>query len=103
MKILEKLNLMKQIEKDNKQHVEDWKRKNMKIWVADYAYIDRDGIKRNSADDGSDRNEFTIQIEALDIQSALDEAKRTLLEKAAEEGWQEVKIIDVGICNENVW
>ena len=104
MKIREKLNLMKQIDKDNKQHVEDWKRKNMKIWVADYGFIDRDGVKHDEEGDevfpyGSNR----IQIEALDIQSALDEAKKQLLAMASNRDWQEVRIYDVGICNDNIW
>ena len=45
MNTLDKLHMMKQIEEDNRKHVEEWKRKNMKIWVAEFAFIDRDGVK----------------------------------------------------------
>lgn len=106
MKILEKLHMMKQIEEDNRKHVEDWKQRNMKLWVADYAFIDADGVKREweiKPEFEGIKRSFTICVDAMDIQGALDEAKKTLLALAAEKNWQEVRIIDIGICNENIW
>ena len=104
MNTKDKLNLMNQIDKDNQKHVEDWKQQNMKVWVADYGFIDRDGNKHDEEGDeafpyGSNR----IQVEALDIQTALDEAKKQLLAMAGNRDWQEVRIYDVGICNDNIW
>ena len=108
MKIREKLNLMKQIDEDNRKHVEDWKRKNRKIWVADYAVIDRDGNKHdwNPEDktgfDGH-RENFTYQVEALDIQEALTKAKEQISAMAGNRDWQYWTITDIGICNDNIW
>ena len=69
-----------------------------------YGFIDRDGNKHDEEGDeafpyGSNR----IQVEALDIQTALDEAKKQLLAMAGNRDWQEVRIYDVGICNDNIW
>ncbi len=108
MKIREKLNLMKQIDEDNRKHVEEWKQKNMKIWVADYAFIDRDGNKHEwkpedkTGFDGH-RENFTYQVEALDIQEALNKAKEQISAMAGNRDWQYWTITDVGICNDNIW
>lgn len=103
MNIREKLNLMKQIEEDNRKHVEDWKRKNMKIWVADYGFIDRDGNKKESDMNGSNLRDYQIQVEALDIQEALNKAKEQVSAMAYNRDWQYWTITDVGICNDNIW
>ena len=108
MKILEKLHMMKQIEEDNRKHVEDWKRKNMKIWVADYAFIDRDGNKHEWKPEDktgfdSHRENFTYQVKALDIQEALTKAKEQISAMADNRDWQYWTITDVGICNDNIW
>lgn len=103
-----KLNLMKEIDISNKQHVEDWKKANMKIWVADYAFIDRDGNKHdwNPEDktgfDGH-RENFTYQVEALDIQEALTKAKEQISAMAGNRDWQCWTITYIGICNKNIW
>ena len=111
MKIREKLNLMKKIDEDNRKHVEDFIQAHMKVWVADFAFIDRDGMKREwtpGVDDpdseiNSNRNDFTVQVQALNIRDALDAAEKALKEKREESGWLEFIITDVGICNENIW
>ena len=108
MKIREKLNLMKKIDEDNRKHVEEFIQAHMKIWVADFAFIDRDGLKRewepeDSHNLNSNRNDFTIQVQALNIRDALDAAEKTLKEKREESGWLEFIITDVGICNDNIW
>ena len=77
----DKLNVMKEIDISNKQHVEDWKRKNMKIWVADYGFIDRDGNKHDEEGD-----------EAFPYAGAHQEQNQSYKEGS-----------DVGICNDNIW
>lgn len=101
MKIKDKLNLMKQIDEDNRKHVEDWKEENMKIWVADYAGIDADGNKFEATDD--DFNACRIQVEALTIEEALIEAKKQVGNLAVLGNWQDWKIYCIGMCNKNVW
>lgn len=108
MKIREKLNLMKKIDEDNRKHVEEFIQAHMKIWVADFAFIDRDGLKRgwepeDSHNLNSNRNDFTVQVSALNIRDALDAAEKMLKEKREESGWLEFIITDVGICNDNIW
>ena len=108
MKILEKLKLMKQIDEDNRKHVEEFIQAHMKIWLVDFAFIDRDGLKREWEPDDShnlntNRSDFTVQVEALNIRDALDAAEKLLKEKREESGWLEFIIIDVGICNDNIW
>lgn len=111
MKILEKLKLMKQIDEDNRKHVEEFIQAHMKIWVADFAFIDREGRKREwepnvsdpDSEINSNRNDFTLQVEALNIRDALDAAEKKLKEMREESGWLEFIITDVGICNDNIW
>lgn len=111
MKIREKLNLMKKIDEDNRKHIEEFIQAHMKIWVVDFAFIDRDGMKREwepAADDpdseiNSNRNDFQIQVKALNIRDALDAGEKLLKEKREESGWLEFIITDVGICNMNIW
>lgn len=107
MTIKDKLHMMKQIDEDNRNHVEEWKRKNMKIWVINYGFIDRDGVKhvwdvdKTGFDSHSDN--FTYQVEAMDIQEALNKGKEQIAAKAFNRYWQYWTIIDVGICNNNIW
>ncbi len=98
----EKLELMDEIKAANENHVKEWKAANMKVWVADYGFIDADGNKFEETENDP-FGAYRIQIEALDIQAALDEAKKVLLEMAAGKGWQTVRIYNIGICNENIW
>mgnify|MGYP000974189028 CR=1 FL=1 len=98
----EKLELMDEIKAANENHVKEWKAANMKVWVADYGFIDADGNKFEETENDP-FGAYRIQIEALDIQAALDEAKKRLLEMAAGKGWQTVRIYNIGICNENIW
>ena len=107
MKIREKLNLMKKIDEDNRKHVEEFIQAHMKIWVADFAFIDRDGLKRewepeDSHNLNSNRNDFTVQVSALNIRDALDAAEKKLKEMREECGWLEFIITDVGICTDNI-
>ena len=104
MNTKDELKLMDEIREANKKHVEEFIQAHMKIWVADYGFIDRNGVQHDEEGDeafpyGSNR----IQVEALDIQSALDEAKKQLLAMAGNRNWLEVKIYDVGMCNDNIW
>lgn len=106
MKMIDALKTMKEIKAANDKHLQEWKEQNMKLWVADYAFIDADGVKREweiKPEFEGIKRSFTICVDAMDIQGALDEAKKILLALAAEKNWQEVRIIDVGICNENIW
>ena len=101
MNTKDKLNLMKQIDEDNRKHLEEFIQAHMKIWVADYVYIDRDGNKIDIAP-GSFRSP-SLQVEALNIRDALEAAEKKLKEMREECGWLEFIITDVGICNANVW
>lgn len=111
MKIREKLKLMKKIDEDNMKHVEEFIQAHMKVWVAEFGFIDRDGMKRmwnNDPNDpdseiNSNRNDFTIQVKALNIRDALDAAEKALKEKREESGWLDFIIYDVGMCNQNIW
>jgi len=103
MNIKDKLDLMKQIKENNRKHVEDWKRENMKIWVADYGFIDRDGNKHESDLNGHDMNDFQIQVEALNIREALEKAEEQVSAMAGNRDWQYWTITDIGICNDNIW
>lgn len=100
----DKLNVMKEIDISNKHHVEDWKRENMKVWIADYGFIDRDGIKHDEkGDEAFPYGSNKIQIEALDIQEALKKAKEQISAMGDNRDWQHFTIYDVGICNQNIW
>ena len=108
MKIREKLKLMKQIDEDNRKHVEEFIQAHMKIWVADFAFIDSDELKREwEPEDESNmnihRSDFTVQVEALNIRDALDAAEKKLKKMREESGWLEFIITDIGICNDNIW
>lgn len=98
----EKLELMDEIKAANENHIKEWKAANMKVWMADYGFIDANGNKVEETENDP-FGAYRIQIEALDIQAALDEAKKVLLEMAAGKGWQQVRIYNIGICNENIW
>lgn len=101
MNIREKLNLMKKIDEDNRKHVEEWKQKNMKIWVADYSGKDAEGkvIESTYVDPMACR----IQVEAMTIDDALKEAKKKVAALAEEGNWQTWLVWGISICNENVW
>lgn len=107
MNTLDKLNMMKQIEEANRNHVEEWKRRNMKIWVAEFAFIDRDGVKHewNYGKKGfdHDHDNFGYQVEALNIEEALTKAKEQISAMAGNRDWQYWTITDIGICNDNIW
>lgn len=108
MNIREKLKLMKKIDADNKRHVEEFIKAHMKVWVADFAFIDADGVKHEwEPEDNSnpdyDRSNFTIQVEALNIREAVDAAEKKAEQIREECRWLEVKVTDIGICNDNIW
>jgi len=102
MNIKDKLMLMDEIKEANKRHVEEFIQAHMKIWVADYAFIDRDGNKVEELD-SDPFGKYRIQVEALNIRDALDAAEKKLKEMREESGWLEFIITDVGICNDNIW
>ena len=102
MKIRDKLNLMRKIDEDNKKHLQEYIKAHMKIWVADYAYMDRDGNKVEELD-SDPFGKYRIQVEALNIRDALDAAEKKLKEMREESGWLEFIITDIGICNDNIW
>ena len=62
MNTKDKLNLMKQIDVDNRKHIEEFIQAHMKTWVADYAFIDRDGLKRDWEPEDSRIIEETVDI-----------------------------------------
>ena len=106
MNTKDELMLMDEIKEANKRHVEEFIKAHLKIWVADYGYIDRNGNKHeNVIEDGCFQIPFTcrIQVEALNIREALDAAEKKLKEMREELGWLEFIITDVGICNDNIW
>lgn len=105
MNIKEKLQLMDEISDDNKRHVEEWKQKNLKSWVADYGYIDQDGNKHDEKGDaafpfGTNR----IKVYAPNIQGALIEAMKCLTAiRNGQPGWQDARIYDIGIMDDDIW
>ena len=108
MNTKDELMLMDEIKEANKRHVEEFIQAHLKVWVADFAFIDSNGLKREwEPEDESNlnihRSDFTVQVEALNIREALDAAEKKLKEMREESGWLEFIITDVGICNDNIW
>ena len=105
MNIKEKLQLMDEISEDNKRHVEEWKQENLKSWVADYGFIDKDGNKHDEKGDpafpfGTNR----IKVHASNIQDALIQATQCLTAiRAGQPDWQDARIYDIGIMDDNIW
>lgn len=102
MNMKEKLGLMKQIDADNKKHVEEFIQAHMKIWVADYAFVDRDGNRVEEKEDDP-VGLYRVDVEALNINVALEKAEEKLMALSEENGWRGFLIYDIGICNNNIW
>ena len=108
MNTKDELKLMDEIREANKRHVEEFIQAHLKIWVADFAFIDSDGLKRewdprDKSNMNIHRSDFIVQVAALNIREALDAAEKELKEIQEESGWLEFIIYDIGICNDNIW
>lgn len=103
MTVKDKLNLIQEERTANEKHVQEWKQGNMKTWYVDYGYIDAEGKEHVDDENAFPFGSNRIDVKAPDIQSALDESKKQLLAKAEKLNWQEVKIWNIGIVEDNIW
>lgn len=101
MEIKKELELIQEERAANEKHVQEWKQANMKTWAVDYGFIDADGNKHVDEEKALWSNR--IKVKAPDIQIALEEAKKELLAMAQNLDWQEVKIWNIGIMEDNIW
>ena len=103
MEIKKELNLIQAEKAANEKHVQEWKQANMKTWAVDYGFIDADGNKHIDDEYNFPYGSNRIKVKAPDIQIALDEIKKELLAMAQNRNWQEVKIWNIGIMEDNIW
>ncbi len=76
---------------------------NMKEWIVDYAFIDRDGVKHVDDLDAFPYGTNRIPVDAMDIQGALEEARKMLLAMSCNRDWQEVRVWNIGIVDDEIW
>ena len=108
MEIKKELELIQAEKATNEKHVQDWRKGNMKDWIVHFAFIEADGTKREWEPDdetgyNADLSDFQFHVDAPDIQGALDEGKKQLLAMAHNRNWQETKITEIGIWDDEIW